>query len=100
MQVSSKMFQRSSPQNGTAQPISGKSFAFQIVRQWPEQEAEEVHEPQACTTISLRDWFAGQALAGMLSKMTREEYLGLAHVELADDAYHLADAMLERSRRS
>lgn len=100
MQVRPNMLHRSSRQNGTAQPASGKTLAFQIARQWPQQEAEDASEPQACTPISLRDWFAGQALSGMLSKMTQEEYLGRAHVELADDAYQLADAMLERSRRS
>lgn len=48
--------------------------------------------------ISLRDWFAGQALVGVLAKMTHDEYLGSAHVQLAEDAYHLADAMLAQRR--
>jgi len=49
--------------------------------------------------MSLRDWFAGQALAGMLahgphpdmSHLTEAQFL--AHV--AGGAYSLADAMLE-----
>lgn len=48
--------------------------------------------------ISLRDWFAGQALVGVLAKMTHDEYLGSAHVQIAEDAYHLADAMLAQRR--
>ncbi len=41
--------------------------------------------------MTLRDWFAGQALAGLLSDHTRSGRL----VVYADVAYEMADAMLE-----
>ena len=41
--------------------------------------------------MSLRDWFAGQALAGMLSNPHSDEG---AWVLLASDSYRAADAML------
>ena len=40
--------------------------------------------------MSLRDYFAGQALAGMLADSTRQGSLG----NYAEDAYKFADAML------
>ena len=40
--------------------------------------------------MSLRDWFAGQALAGILSR----PYRGGTPREFAEDAYEQADAML------
>lgn len=41
--------------------------------------------------MSLRDWFAGQALAGMLA----DSNVKGQPVVIADGAYRLADAMLE-----
>ena len=47
--------------------------------------------------MTLRDWFAGQALPGILSssgcKLFREDEI--AQHELAEYAYRLADAMLK-----
>lgn len=44
------------------------------------------------TGMTLRDWFAGQALAGM---MAHPEPIRMADVpSVASDAYALADAML------
>ena len=40
--------------------------------------------------MTLRDWFAGQALAGMLARGTTND-----DAEVAVEAYSLADAMLE-----
>ena len=42
--------------------------------------------------MTLRDYFAGQALSGMLAN---PEPLDLLHNEIADYAYEVADAMLE-----
>lgn len=45
--------------------------------------------------MTLRDWFAGQALAGIQTL----ECIGWTHKELAQHCYSLADAMLaERSK--
>jgi hypothetical protein len=44
--------------------------------------------------MSLRDWFAGQAIAGMMSK---EPWPGAENCAKA--AYHVADAMLEARKR-
>ena len=45
--------------------------------------------------MSLRDWFAGQALAGMLAS---EESSGTWE-DFARSAYRLADAMLKERKR-
>lgn len=50
-----------------------------------------VREPlEKYTGMSLRDWFAGQALAGLLSTGPNKATCGA----FARDAYALADAML------
>jgi len=46
--------------------------------------------------MTLRDWFAGQALANDWCKRIDEDHLS----DTAEDAYRLADAMIaERGRR-
>jgi hypothetical protein len=51
--------------------------------------------------MSLRDWFAGQALAGMLSHQSAASIDGPASDIVAGAAFQFADAMLaERERRS
>jgi hypothetical protein len=53
--------------------------------------------PGAAPEITLRDWFAGQALVGLISSEYREFY----EQATAFDAYEIADAMLaERAKRS
>lgn len=45
--------------------------------------------------MSLRDWFAGQALSGLIVTTVS----GVKFVDLASDAYNIADAMLtERNK--
>ena len=53
--------------------------------------------------MSLRDWFAGQALAGMLAHGTRyrprEGASNNWHEAISEEAYQLSDALLaERSK--
>lgn len=49
-----------------------------------------------CTGMSIRDWFAGMALSGLLSNSESSQK---AAVMFAADAYRVADAMLfERSK--
>jgi hypothetical protein len=49
------------------------------------------------TGMSLRDWFAGQALAGMLdfSECTSYDISGNASADIARTAYRIADALLQ-----
>ena len=52
--------------------------------------ASDIYHGSGITGMSLRDWFAGQALAGFLAC---SEVSGSADT-LARDAYGMADAML------
>lgn len=47
--------------------------------------------------MSLRDWFAGQALASMT--VAPDYSKGHCNAAMADRAYHIADAMLERRKK-
>lgn len=50
------------------------------------------------TGMSLRDWFAGMALQGLLARTSLGDYGGKANIAI--DAYAMADAMLaERSKQ-
>jgi hypothetical protein len=51
--------------------------------------------PGTATTpgMSLRDWFAGNALNGILMNYTTERF-GISEKSIADHAYKLADALL------
>ena len=48
--------------------------------------------------ISLRDYFAGQALNGILMNYTTERF-GISEKSIADHAYKLADALLVSRER-
>lgn len=55
--------------------------------------------------MTLRDWFAGQALTGIIARQTRPEYEGSLNSHdwscEAGDAYALADALLaERAKEN
>ena len=47
----------------------------------------------AMVGMTLRDYFAGQALAGILMNYTTAKF-GLTEISVANHAYKLADAML------
>ncbi len=50
--------------------------------------------------MSLRDWFAGQALAGLIANPNRDATRGKKGVEpIAQYAYEYADAMLEARKK-
>jgi hypothetical protein len=56
-----------------------------------------VSEKMGSNGMTLRDWFAGQAVVGLLAH--RSEAVG-SHTEMAAQAYYLADAMLaERGKQ-
>ena len=48
--------------------------------------------PKPLNGMSLRDWFAGQALVGICANT---DWTPASSVTLASDAYDLADAMLK-----
>lgn len=55
----------------------------------------DVHAGRHKTGMSLRDWFAGQALVGMSSSLNTAPPDAL----VAEIAYRLADAMLARRKK-
>lgn len=54
--------------------------------------ASEVNIEQS--GMSLRDWFAGQAMQGLCADPSSHELFD-SHKEAAETAYQIADAMLE-----
>lgn len=55
--------------------------------------ASEEYWGSDCAGMTLRDWFAGQALAGLLASGIAAER-GQSKIELAEIAYLNADAMI------
>ena len=45
--------------------------------------------------MTLRDWFAGQALVGLLAEQSHPDCGGQSYCDLTESAYTLADIMLE-----
>lgn len=50
--------------------------------------------PAVQLPVDLRDWFAGQALAGDCASWTREDNSSFKVVDITERCYRLADAML------
>ena len=50
--------------------------------------------------MTLRDWFAGQALTGIIARMSKSEFESGANAEdwsfAAGDAYDIADQMIKQ----
>lgn len=60
---------------------------------FPSREGGQAIHLEAAGGMSLRDWFAGMAMAAIPTRH-------LSHAELAEAAYNAADAMLEeRAKR-
>jgi hypothetical protein len=55
------------------------------------------HTPEHSPGMTLRDWFAGQALAGLLASHDWSRFLEMH--SYASDAYGTADAMLEARKK-
>jgi len=53
------------------------------------------YDVYSCGGMSLRDYFAGQSLAGQISGMMRTEYEQIDVRKIAENAYQDADAMLK-----
>lgn len=49
----------------------------------------------AATDVPLRDWFAGQALVGLIPSPARPGVLPLSPSDMARVAYQYADAMMQ-----
>ena len=69
----------------TPPPDGGPAFPLS-----PEVGKAHFDDPMAYPGMTLRDWFAGQALAGMLANT---HIVGTIN-RIAEHAYHYADAML------
>lgn len=66
-----------------------------------EVENGDVLATKAVDGMSLRDYFAGQALVGMCANAVLAEHIGRkGHGELVDSAYVIADAMLKERAKS
>lgn len=79
---------------GATKKIEDGGPAFQSFRQHALGRVEQVHPG-----MSLRDWFAGQAMAGMLAMPEHDNgnfhnNCGEAFVGPARYAYRMADAMI------
>ena len=67
-------------------PINDGGPAFPFAK-----EMETIQGLQFSTGMSLRDYFAGQALAGLLTQLAEDEF-GPGH--FAKASYEMADAMI------
>jgi len=73
-----------------AAEASGRSMNAEIVHRLTGGETKK----------DLRDWFAGQALAGLVTSNVMDCVTGNQHADgYADDAYTIADAMLAARER-
>lgn len=70
-----------------SETIRGGGLAFPPNAGWREDDP-------ACRGMTLRDWFAGQALAGLTANMNRQEFVEMSTQHMASLAYRYADAML------
>ena len=61
--------------------------------------AEAVPKAVAAEDSQLRDWFAGQALVGMIPTPRAPGVLPLSIDAMAEAAYHYADAMMRARAR-
>jgi hypothetical protein len=59
---------------------------------------------QQAPGMELRDWFAGMALQGIISRMNQEDYDGWLNLNdwscATGDAYRMADFMIETRERT
>lgn len=68
----------------------GPAFpTFQAVQSWDDDKGKYRERIEPMGGMELRDWFAGQALIGLLARADREP------VFVSTEAYEFADAMLE-----
>lgn len=70
--------------------------AFPAAVPWSEQHVGA--EPGYYDGMSLRDWFAGQALAGIAAAAGQSIHFATDQHTLATRAYELANIMLERRK--
>lgn len=67
---------------------------------WPVCPVPNSVDVSFLSGMSLRDWFAGQALAGILSDASWQDSPIYLWPDIAEDAYLFADAMLDaRNKR-
>jgi hypothetical protein len=69
----------------------GPAFPMQVRMEHSEDQGKDYRETIEDPGMSLRDWFAGQALAGLISVQKVEH---ISADSLAKSAYNVADGML------
>jgi hypothetical protein len=83
---------------------SVRGQALALTESHPLSETHGEFEMQEMNSFELRDWFAGQALAGMLSnpqcpQQVSGEPFDQYAAKMTDSAYRFAEAMMRQSNR-
>jgi hypothetical protein len=61
-----------------------------------DRDADGVQPQLVPSSVSLRDYLAGQALAGMCAAAAEPAYGRAMQLKIAETAYQIADAMMEK----
>ena len=79
----------------------GPAFPKQGFRRYPDGKTYEV-EVDANPGMSIRDWFAGMAMQGLLASMAHPQSIGsdlASYPQLPSQAFEIADAMLKEREK-
>jgi hypothetical protein len=86
---------------GTACPLHNNDMGYLCTKhdamRWLEDHPENEVKTSTLSGISLRDYFAGQALSAMsgMAENSVSSYAGMSLEQVATEAYEVADAMLK-----
>ena len=63
------------------------------------ERSAELAAPLVAPTVTLRDYLAGQALAGICAAATEPAHGRAMQLRIAETAYQIADVMIEKRSR-